>query len=139
MSDKKIVHVVAAVIKSDDMILATQRGYGDFKGMWEFPGGKIESGETQKEALTREIKEELGADITVGDYLCTVVYEYPSFHLIMDTYICTLDDNKLENKYHDENNLEHEDYKWLTIDNIDEVNWLPADIEIVNKLKKYQR
>lgn len=135
MSNKKIIHVVAAVIKKGDMILATQRGYGDFKGMWEFPGGKIEAGEKQEQALIREIKEELDSNISVDKYLCTVVYEYPEFHLIMDTFICSLLDDKLEKVYHNQTELEHEDYKWLTIDTINDVKWLPADIEIVNKLK----
>lgn len=135
MTNKKIVHVVAAVIKDNNQILATQRGYGDFKGMWEFPGGKIEPGEKQEQALKREIKEELGTNINVEEYLCTVIYEYPTFHLIMDTFICSLFDNKLQKIYHNSKELEHEDYKWLTIDNLDSINWLPADIEIVNKLK----
>lgn len=135
MSDKKIIHVVAAVIKNEDKYLATQRGYGEFKGMWEFPGGKINPGEKQKQALIREIKEELNVNILVQDYLCTVVYEYPTFHLIMDTFICTLENNKLEKVYHNNNELEHEDYKWLTIKDIDTVNWLPADIQIIDKLK----
>lgn len=131
----KTIEVVAAVIKNKDMYLATQRGYGEFKGMWEFPGGKIETLENKKDALVREIKEELNADISVDKYLCTVEYNYPEFHLIMYTYICSLKSKTIENVKHNDLELEHEDYKWLTLDNIDEVNWLPADIEIVKKLK----
>jgi len=139
MEEKKVIHVVAAVIKNNDLILATQRGYGEFKGMWEFPGGKIEEGEDLKDAIVREIKEELNASINVEEYLCQVNYDYPNFHLIMDTFICSLKNDKLDKVYHNNEELEHEDYKWLTLENIGEVNWLPADIEIVNKLKKYQR
>lgn len=131
----KTIEVVAAVIKKDDKILATQRGYGEFKGGWEFPGGKPESGETKEEALKREIKEELNADIDVGDYICTVEYDYPNFHLIMHTYYCSLLNDRIENVYHDENILEHEDMKWLNKDELNSVNWLDADIEIVNYLK----
>lgn len=131
----KTIEVVAAVIKNKNMYLATQRGYGEFKGMWEFPGGKIETLENKKDALVREIKEELNADISVDRYLCTVEYNYPEFHLIMYTYICSLKSKTIENVKHNDLELEHEDYKWLTLDNIDDVNWLPADIEIVNKLK----
>ena len=132
----KTIEVVAAVIKESDTYLATQRGYGDFKGMWEFPGGKIEPDENKEEALKREIKEELDADINVDNYLCTVNYDYPNFHLIMHAYICSLNSSIDKNIKHDEIELEHEDYKWVTIDNIGEVEWLPADIEIVNELKK---
>lgn len=132
----KTIEVVAAVIKENDTYLATQRGYGDFKGMWEFPGGKIEPDENKEEALKREIKEELNAEINVDNYLCTVNYDYPEFHLIMHTYICSLNSSIDSNVKHDEIEFEHEDYKWLTIENINEVEWLPADIEIVNELKK---
>ena len=131
----KNIEVVAAVIKKDNKILATQRGYGEFKGGWEFPGGKPEIGESKEDALKREIKEELNADINVNDYICTVEYDYPNFHLTMHTYYCTLLSNKLENVYHDKDKLEHEDMKWLTKDELDSVNWLNADIEIVNYLK----
>ena len=139
MNERKIIHVVAAVIKKGNLILATQRGYGDFKGMWEFPGGKIEDGEDKKEALKREIKEDLNASINIEDELCTVNYAYPDFDLIMDAFMCTLNDDKLDKVYHNDTELEHEDYKWLTTQNIEEVEWLPADIEIVNKLKTNQR
>lgn len=132
----KKIEVVAAVIKKDDKILATQRGYGEFKGGWEFPGGKPEAEETKEEALKREIKEELNADINVGDYICTVEYDYPNFHLTMHTYYCSLLSDKLENVYHDEDKLEHEDMRWLSKNELDSVDWLNADIEIVNHLKK---
>ena len=134
----KTVEVVAAVIKKDDKILGTARGYGHFKGMWEFPGGKPESGETKEEALKREIKEELDADIEVNDYICTVEYDYkdPDFHLTMHTYFCTLLNDHIELLYHDEEKLEHEAMKWLSKDELDSVDWLGADIEIVNKLKE---
>ena len=134
----KTVEVVAAVIKKDNKILGTARGYGHFKGMWEFPGGKPEEGETKEEALIREIKEELNADIEVNDYICTVEYDYkdPDFHLTMHTYFCTLKNNHIELVYHDEEKLEHEAIKWLSKEELDTVEWLGADIEIVNKLKE---
>ena len=132
----KIVEVVAAVIKNNDKYLGTQRGYGEFKGMWEFPGGKIEENEAKEDALKREIKEEMNADINVDKYICTVNYDYPNFHLIMHTYLCSLKEDNIELLYHDDNELEHESIKWLTMDNIKSVDWLPADIEVVNKLKK---
>ena len=134
----KTVEVVAAVIKKDNKILGTARGYGHFKGMWEFPGGKPEVGETKEEALVREIKEELNADIEVNDYICTVEYDYkdPDFHLTMHTYFCTLLSDHLELVYHDEEKLEHEAMKWLSKEELDTVEWLGADIEIVEKLKQ---
>lgn len=131
----KTIEVVAAVIKKSNKILATERGYGEFKGGFEFPGGKPENGETKEEALKREIKEELNADIEVNDYICTVEYDYPTFHLTMHTYFCTLLSDKLELVYHDEERLEHESMKWLTKEELDSVNWLDADKEIVKKLK----
>ena len=132
----KQVEVVAAVIKKDGKILATQRGYGEFAGGWEFPGGKPELGETKEQELKREIKEELNADINVEDFIQTVEYDYPTFHLTMHTYFCSLNGDKLENVKHDEEKLEHEDMKWLAKDELDNVDWLGADIEIVNYLKK---
>ena len=124
----KTIEVVAAIIKKDDKIFATQRGYGDFKDGWEFPGGKIEPGETPEEALVREIKEELDADIKVGDLVTTVEYDYSNFHLTMHCFMCELlsDDITL---------LEHEEARWLTKDQLDEVDWLPADVEVALKLK----
>ena len=131
----KTIEVVAAVIKKDNKILATARGYGEFKGGWEFPGGKIEPNESKEDALVREIREEMHADIKVDDYICTVEYDYPTFHLTMHTYFCDLLSDNIELVYHDEEKLEHEDMKWLTVEELDSVNWLGADIEIVNKLK----
>ena len=131
----KTIEVVAAVIKKDDKILATQRGYGEFIDGWEFPGGKIEKNESKEEALIREIKEELNADIKVDDYICTIEYDYPNFHLTMHTYFCSLLNDNIELLYHDKERLEHKAMKWLTKDKLDTVNWLKADIEIVNNIK----
>ena len=125
----KKIEVVAAVIKKENMILATQRGYGEFKGKWEFPGGKIEKGEENREALKREIKEELDVEIEVGDFVTTVEYDYPEFHLTMHTYISKIVDGEIDLK-------EHMDMKWLSLDEIEKVDWLEADIDIVEKLKK---
>ena len=125
----KTIRVVAAIIRKGNMIFATQRGYGDFKDGWEFPGGKIEEGETPEHAIVREIKEELNADIIVGDLLITVEHDYPNFHLSMDCFWVELapeSDMKL---------LEHEAAKWLELDNIDSVDWLPADIKVVDAIK----
>lgn len=124
----KTIRVVAAVIKKENKIFCTQRGYGDFKGGWEFPGGKIEEGESPQEALVREIKEELDADIKVGDLIKTVEYDYPTFHLSMDCFWCELVSDEIELK-------EHEDAKWLDKNNIDSVDWLPADLDLINSLK----
>ena len=124
----KTIRVVAAVIKKENKIFCTQRGYGDFKGGWEFPGGKIEEGESPQEALVREIKEELDANIKVGDLIKTVEYDYPTFHLSMDCFWCELVSGEIELK-------EHEDAKWLDKNNIDSVDWLPADLDLINSLK----
>lgn len=126
----KTIRVSAAVIHNNGKILATQRGYGDFKGMWEFPGGKREEGETGEEAILREIKEELKADISIEKFLITVEYQYPNFFLIMDCYLCTLISDGLTL-------TEHEDARWLYIDNLDSVKWLPADIDALNEVKKH--
>lgn len=126
----KIVNVVAAIIVKDNMIFATQRGYGDFKDGWEFPGGKIEQGETPKDALVREIREELDADIIVGDHLVTVEHDYPGFHLSMKCFWAELaPDSKMRL-------IEHEAAKWLSVDNLESVDWLPADVEVVNRIKE---
>lgn len=126
----KIVRVVAAIIVHEDKIFATQRGYGDFKDGWEFPGGKIEENETPQEALVREIKEELDTEIEVGELLDTVEYDYPKFHLSMDCFICTIKSGDLVLK-------EHEAAKWLTKETLDSVDWLPADQGLVEKIKVF--
>lgn len=125
---QKIVRVVAAVIQHEDKIFATQRGYGEFKGGWEFPGGKIEPNETPQQALVREIKEELDTEIEVGELIDTVEYDYPNFHLSMDCFFCKIKSGKLVLK-------EHEAAKWLTKKNLDTVDWLPADQGVVGQLK----
>lgn len=125
----KSIEVVAAIIKKENKILATKRGYGEFINMWEFPGGKIESGETNEAALIREIKEELDADIKIDEFALTVEYTYPTFHLTMHCYICSLKDTITL--------LEHNDAKWLEKNEFNAVNWLPADIEVIDFLKNY--
>lgn len=124
----KTLHVVAAIIRRGDYIFATQRGYGDYKDWWEFPGGKIEPGETPEEALIREIKEELDTDINVDKYIATVEYDYPSFYLIMECFWCSIEHGELKL-------LEHEAAKWLPLDNLRQVNWLPADVEVIEKIE----
>ena len=124
----KKVKVVAAIIKKDNKILATQRGYGEFEGLWEFPGGKIEQGETKEEALIREIKEELNADIEVEKYALTLEYQYPTFFLHMDCFECIL--------LNDFELLEHMGAKWLTKNELDSVEWIAADIQAVDYLKE---
>ena len=121
----KHIEVVAAIIQKDDHIFATQRGYGEWQDWWEFPGGKMEVGETPEEALKREIREELSAEINVGELLTTVEYDYPKFHLTMHCFLCTLVGEALHLN-------EHEAAKWLSKDELDSVKWLPAD-EIVVK------
>lgn len=128
MESKKL-QVVAAIICKDNRIFATQCGYGEFKGQWEFPGGKVEPGETSEEALVREIKEELDTEIAVAKYIHTVEYDYPTFHLSMRCYLCKIVVGKLVLK-------EHESAKWLTKDNIDSLNWLPADQELIPIIKE---
>ena len=124
----KNIEVAAAIIKKGDMIFATQRGYGEFKDGWEFPGGKLEPGETAETAILREIKEELDADIKVCQLFETVEYDYPNFHLSMKCYICSIKDGKLTL-------LEHKSANWLHKDDIDSVDWLPADLSLIAKLK----
>ena len=125
----KTIKVVAAIIKKNDRIFATQRGYGDFKDGWEFPGGKVEEGETPQEALMREIREELAADIRVGELFDTVEYDYPEFHLSMKCYICELVSEEMVLK-------EHEAARWLTASDLGTVDWLPADRGLIDELKK---
>lgn len=136
MEDRKVIEVVAAVIMKNDSILATQRGYGEFKGKWEFPGGKIEKGEKHEEALIREIKEETNADIEIERFINTIEYDYTNFHLIMHSYICKLKKDNLEFVYHDDSSLEHENMVWLDKNDLDHLDWLPADILVIDKLKE---
>lgn len=124
----KKIEVVAAIIYKNGAYFATQRGYGEFEGMWEFPGGKIELGETAESALKREIQEELGIDITVDKFLCTTHYDYPSFHLTMHCYLCRIISGEIELR-------EHKSARWLTVEALDSVEWLPADIYPVQILK----
>ncbi len=129
----KTIRVVAAVIRAvnesgEPIIFATQRGYGEFKDGWEFPGGKIEPGETPQEAVRREIMEELAAEITVGEWIDTIEYDYPEFHLSMDCFWCEIANGKPVLK-------EHEAARWLTRVQLDEVDWLPADRTIIKKVR----
>lgn len=123
----KTIRVVAAVICSEDKIFATARGYGEFKGQWEFPGGKIEPGETPQEALIREIQEELDVKIEVGDLIDTIEYDYPSFHLNMDCFWCNITEGEITLK-------EAENAHWLSKNELYSVDWLPADIELIEKI-----
>lgn len=125
----KTVRVVAAVIRKDNKIFATQRGYGEFKDGWEFPGGKIEDGETPEQALAREIREELNTEIQVGKLIDTIEYDYPKFHLSMDCFWCEIMQGGLELK-------EHEAARWLSKEELYSVDWLPADVGVVEKIKK---
>ena len=129
----KTIRVVAAVIKAmndngEKIIFATERGYGEFKGGWEFPGGKIEPGETPQQALCREIMEELDTKIQVGDLIDTIEYDYPAFHLSMDCFWCEVLSENLVLK-------EHEAARWLTSDELDSVEWLPADVTLIDKIR----
>ena len=127
----KRIEVVAAIIHdAEGRIFATQRGYGEFKDGWEFPGGKMEAGETPEEALRREIWEELETRIEVERLVETVEWDYPQFHLTMHCFLCRVESGRLELK-------EHEAARWLTKDKLNEVDWLPADLQIIDKLKKY--
>lgn len=123
----KTIEVVAAIIIRDDQVFATQRGYGEWKGWWEFPGGKMEAGESPQEALKREIREELDAEITVGQLIETVEWDYPAFHLTMHCFVCTLisEDVRLN---------EHDAATWLTKETLHSVKWLPADEGLIQKI-----
>ena len=123
----KTIRVAAAIILHENKIFATQRGYGEFKDGWEFPGGKIEPGETPQQALIREIREELDTDIEVGELVDTVEYDYPAFHLSMDCFLCRVKSGDLVLK-------EHEASRWLTQENLNSVDWLPADEGLIEKL-----
>lgn len=124
----KQIEVVAAIIRKEDKIFATQRGYGEWKDWWEFPGGKMEVGETREEALLREIREELSTEISVDEFFCTIDYDYPKFHLTMHCYLCSLTTEALHLN-------EHEAARWLAKDELDSVKWLPADVEVIQKLR----
>ena len=132
----KTVRVVAAVIcdsiREKKRIFATARGYGEFKGQWEFPGGKIEAGETSQQALIREIREELDTGITVGDLITTIEYDYPAFHLSMDCFWCEITGGELKL-------LEAEEARWLTKDTLCDVNWLPADTALVAEIRNHMK
>ena len=127
MNKRKHIVVVAAIIVRDGRFFATQRGYGEWKDWWEFPGGKIEPGESPEDALKREIREELATEIEVDELLTTVEYDYPKFHLTMQCYLCTIISGDLTL-------LEHEDARWLALDELDCVKWLPADKDVIEKL-----
>ena len=126
----KNIRVSAAVIHRDGKIFATQRGYGEYKGKWEFPGGKREEGESGEEALYREIREELDSKVEIEKLICTTDFDYPTFHLTMDVYLASLVEGKLTL-------LEHEDANWVSLDSIDNLDWLPADWSVIDEIKKH--
>ena len=126
----KTIKVVAAIILNGNKVFATQRGYGQFKDGWEFPGGKVEANETREQAIIREIKEELDTTVEVREFFDTIEYDYETFHLSMDCFICTIKEGTLVLK-------EHESAKWLSADSLDSVDWLPADLSIIAKIKTY--
>lgn len=127
----KRIEVVAAVIRRDGKYFATQRGYGEFKDYWEFPGGKIEPGETREDALRREIREELDTEIRIDAFLTTVEYDYPSFHLTMHCFLCSVCSGRLTLK-------EHENALWLSDEQLDSLVWLPADLKVISAIKNQQ-
>ena len=124
----KTINVVAAIIHRGEEILSTQRGYGEYEGWWEFPGGKMEAGESPVEALKREIREELDAEIEIGELLDTVEWDYPAFHLTMHCYICSIETGEIVLR-------EHKSARWLTTETLNNVEWLPADKELLEKLR----
>ena len=126
----KNIRVSAAVIHREGKIFATQRGYGEYKGKWEFPGGKREEGESGEEALYREIREELDSKVEIEKLICTTDFDYHTFHLTMDVYLASLVEGKLTL-------LEHEDAKWVSLDSIDNLDWLPADWSVIDEIKKH--
>ena len=128
-TSRKTINVVAALIRDGKRVFATARGYGNYKGWWEFPGGKVEPGESPEDALVREIREELDSEISVGEYISTIEYDYPEFHLSMRCYWCSLISGDLILK-------EAEDASWLDVETIDSVKWLPADITLIDEIKK---
>ena len=123
----RVIEVVAAIIQRDGAYFATQRGYGEFEGMWEFPGGKIEPGESREVALKREIQEELGVDIVIENILSTTEYDYPSFHLTMHCYLCSIASGEIELR-------EHKSARWLRPEELGSVEWLPADKDVISRL-----
>lgn len=125
----KTVNVSAAAIVQDNKVLATRRGYGAYKGWWEFPGGKLEDGESPEAALIREIREELSIEVSVRNFLRTVEYDYPGFHLVMHCFLCSICSGSLTLN-------EHEDVRWLSVDELDSVAWLPADLLLLEDLQK---
>ena len=127
-TQRKNINVVAAIIRDEDKVFTTQRGYGAYKDWWEFPGGKIEPGEKPEDALIREIKEELNTMIAVDQFLMTVEYDYPEFHLTMDCFWCHVEEGNLTL-------LEHEAAKWLPLNNLRQVNWLPADLQVIELIE----
>ena len=128
-TSRKTINVVAALIRDGKRVFATARGYGNYKGWWEFPGGKVEPGESPENALIREIREELDSEISVDEYISTIEHDYPEFHLSMRCYWCSLISGDLVLK-------EAEDAKWLDVETIDSVKWLPADITLIDEIKK---
>lgn len=126
----KTIHVVAAIIKKDDQILIAQRLKGEFAGQWEFPGGKVEAGETSQTALKREIMEEMELSITVGDYLITAEYDYSTFHLSMECFMCSLENEEIH--LHD-----HTAIRWISLsDDIKNINWVPADVQVIEAIQR---
>jgi 8-oxo-dGTP diphosphatase len=128
-NSRKTINVVAALIRDGKRVFATERGYGNYKGWWEFPGGKVEPGESPEDALVREIREELDSEISVDEYISTIEYDYPEFHLSMRCYWCSLISGDLVLK-------EAEDARWLDVETIDSVKWLPADITLIDEIRK---